>query len=171
MLKRNWNCLKLFWPAGEWDWSPSGNLWYFKLWGNFGKREQNRNSKKKFHVSMARIYPVLISYYFLMVGLVKTNSIQLLLTRFCEIILKVMNEFICFTLHVLSSEKKQTNKEKKTKPISQAFFLPWVALILGRKHKRSMEGRKKSKCCIVKMNMPPRQHSVLSTSVSNYDSS
>lgn len=82
-----------------------------------------------------------------------------------------MNEFICFTLHVLSSEKKQTNKEKKTKPISQAFFLPWMALILGRKHKRSMEGRKKSKCCIVKMNMPPRQHSVLSTSVSNYDSS
>ena len=41
--------------------------------------------KKKFHVSMARIYPVLISYYFLMVGLVKTNSIQLSLTRFCEI--------------------------------------------------------------------------------------
>ena len=41
------------------------------------------NRNKKFHVSLARIYPVFIGYFSL-TALVKTNSIQLSLFRFCE---------------------------------------------------------------------------------------
>lgn len=123
MLKRNWNCLKLFWPAGEWDWSPSGNLWYFKLWGNFGNESKIGIRKKKFHGSMARIYPVLISYYFLMVGLVKTNSIQLSLTRFCEINTKSYEWIYLLYITCIEFRKKADKQRKKNQTYQSSVFL------------------------------------------------
>ena len=52
---------------------------------SLGHSVEELENNKKLHASMARIYPVLIgTFFWLMVGLVKTNSKELSLTRICE---------------------------------------------------------------------------------------
>lgn len=65
---------------------------------------------------MARIYPVFIGYFFLMVGLAKTNFFSYCSLDFAREILKHMNEIIL--LYIIEYQK---TKSTKTKPTVKRF--------------------------------------------------